>query len=349
MDKYYNFPSGIKLCMKHRITFKEQCSKCLSEETPSFPLETKKEPLQGVSPPIPPLLPNATSSPLNREHDTPPIPPPFFFWRPNNYRLVVNYNGHLSGRHGTYSKANGLTYWRHGAVTLQVSKRLITGIWSQGRSRKTWKIHYDSVNALEDDLNAVKSKIRLQIVESIMAFAKLESLSLIGDFRWSRHEDWIKGEDYIDKIPQDLIIHDTVFKKVYGEGVEFIGSTSEPTGEVKQYIKNRVVESFAPAINETMQEVAKSFRLVADEALNPLTHQIKLHLKVQRETLKNLKKMSKSLDKFNVPQRFVPPEGEGGVLVHQVTPLHASSDTPPSYSKEYRQFRARELLKEYGW
>ena len=63
-----------------------------------------------------------------------------------------------------------------------------------------------------------------------------------------------KGEDYIDKIPKEVIIHDTIFKKVYGEGIEF-GVTGEPTVKLKTYIKNRAIEDIAPEIIKSINEV----------------------------------------------------------------------------------------------
>ena len=60
---------------------------------------------------------------------------------------------------------------------------------------------------------------------------------------WIRHEDDVKGEEFIDDLPESLIMHDTYFKKVYPKGVELKSPIY-----VKNYISNRVLENLAPMI-----------------------------------------------------------------------------------------------------
>ena len=71
---------------------------------------------------------------------------------------------------------------------------------------------------------------------------------------WGRHEDFIKGESYIDKIPRESQFIDTVCKKVYAEkGIEFIGGKGEePTLKTKTYLKTRAIEDIAPEIADSI-------------------------------------------------------------------------------------------------
>ena len=67
----------------------------------------------------------------------------------------------------------------------------------------------------------------------------------------------IKGEEFIDSLPRDLIIHDTVFKKVYEQGVEFKG-----VPYVKNYIKNRALEDVSPIISDQLMLIDKKIELL---------------------------------------------------------------------------------------
>ena len=49
--------------------------------------------------------------------------------------------------------------------------------------------------------------------------------------KWIRQENAIKGESFIDSLDPEMIIHDTYFKKVYKDNVEFKEHTF-----VKKYI-----------------------------------------------------------------------------------------------------------------
>lgn len=187
-----------------------------------------------------------------------------FLWRPNNYRrrlgirhlnnstmekvksAILNTMGELC----TYSGRTKLLWVSvvngGGSFRVQVGRDCLVGVWSQnvvGGHKEVYKI--DLVG-----MERRKEEIRVKIDEVLVDFAKKWGLfDDKGVFEWVRHEDWIKGEEYIDKLPAEVVIHDTVFKKVYSEGVEFIGGKGvEPASRVKNYIKNRALEDLAPGL-----------------------------------------------------------------------------------------------------
>jgi hypothetical protein len=116
---------------------------------------------------------------------------------------------------------------------------------------------------------------------------------------WLRHEDAIHKEDWI---PDEAIIHDTHFKKVYPTQVEM-----KSPAFIKNFYSNRVVEEIAPQIAQEISQGNKSIKELENvivSLLNPaverLTEQIVLHLDVEKgakdvqaETLKTLKEMRK--------------------------------------------------------
>lgn len=103
----------------------------------------------------------------------------------------------------------------------------------------------------------------------------------------------IHGDSYIDKLPKDLILHDTYFKKVYDEKLEFIGEAA-----LKNYISNRALENFNPELvavlnglyscieKQTVLMEAQS-KVIADHGFN-----IRTHIKV-------LKGIEKAISKLN--------------------------------------------------
>lgn len=305
---------------------------------------------------------------------TTPLLSPTILWRPNNYRLGIQFRGVPDSSLGTVARHTGLIFWRKGNITVQVGKRLIVGIWNQGKDRQTWRIERDSLSALEQRLDEVRVDIMDRIKSVVLEYVSLSKIEVIGDFGWLRHEDWVKGDEYIDRIPKEFTIHDTVFKKVYNESaIEFIGGRGKPgTVEVKQYIKNRVIEDFAPEVVSSMNALRDEFRDALNvfkvDALVPLTEQLRLHLAVESKQNDNMDKMNVVLSRLDAhlgkgslvsPVYSIPfpyPESVGGEKTPK-TRVFASFGLPPTISKYdvearnkvFRVFRARQLLVEYGW
>ena len=104
---------------------------------------------------------------------------------------------------------------------------------------------------------------------------------------WIRNEDGIHGEDFLDKIPKDIIIHDTYFKKVYQDHIEFKSPTF-----MKNYISNRAIENIAPEVAKEIHDLNNNMmsNLAAyNESLGEYNKNIKLHLKVLTSMDKTLK------------------------------------------------------------
>jgi hypothetical protein len=170
--------------------------------------------------------------------------------------------------------------------------------WQQNIVRGRYKETFlTTVEGIEDKKKEITATIDRALYNFIREY-KLEVKGAVPE--WIRQEDWIKGEEYIDNLPRETIIYDSVFKKVYPTGVEFVsGKGAETTGNIKNYIKNRSLEDFTPLIAEEISLVNQRLGAFEERALNPLTKQIELHLEVQRETLKTLKKIQQSLGKEN--------------------------------------------------
>lgn len=244
-----------------------------------------------------------------------------FFWRPNNYRLQIPYNRQninlgvettlLSDiRKGSVlkTKFGNIKVSNYGTkinfdldgLPVAIDKNSMTITYSlrsavsPTKSEKAcYKIEADNINDIHKRIDERVESIK----ETCIKIAKkvIEQYGGKADFDkaiWLRHEDAIHKEDWI---PDEAIIHDTHFKKVYPTQVEM-----KSPAFVKNFYSNRVVEEIAPQIAKEISEGNKSIgelRNTIIGLLNPVledfTKQMRLHLEVQTETKETLKEMRK--------------------------------------------------------
>ena len=240
-------------------------------------------------------------------------------WRPNNYRRQTRIkNTPNSGDIALLPKANqnlhnkliSIKHYQPN-ITIQIGKGTITGIYSQnkiGKFKETYHIEANIEEELETRINQKKEEIRQRIDKAILDISNDLKTGLEGNIRWSRHEDFIKGEEYIDKIPREVIIHDTVFKKVYGKGIEFFGGDAkEPTVSLKNYIKSRIKEDwFEKEITPNIVNSINEMGIILYEQQNQWFQKYEKHLEshtnfvigasaTMKTTLSILKKLDKRL------------------------------------------------------
>lgn len=214
------------------------------------------------------------------------------FWRPNNYRrkIVVKKKCYgtiekikttigptLKGQLNInpHTKLISIKNYRPN-ITIQYGKQVLTGIYSQPRingKKRIFLIEAHSIKDIQERISQKQKEIQIQIDQALMQFIEQfnlkdpeKKLSPIKP-RWDRYEDLVKGIDFIDRLDPDLIIHDTYFKKVYGEGIELIQTPEKeaPTIHLKNTIKNFAINDIAPEIASGLKDVAKSLDLI-----NPL-------------------------------------------------------------------------------
>jgi len=197
-------------------------------------------------------------------------------WRPNNYRRQIKVKTKdNSALEKIKTTITHYSYCNHTKIlsikgykpniTIQYAKDTLTAIYSQnkiGGIKEHYLIESNEFKQLQKAIDTKKQQIIEKMDKALTEFSKQFKVFLpLEKPIWKRHEDFIKGEEYIDKIPREVIIHDTHFKKVYGKGIEFIHG--EPTVEMKNFIKNRAIEDIAPEIAKEIKELKK---------LNPLRY-----------------------------------------------------------------------------
>lgn len=239
-------------------------------------------------------------------------------WRPNNYRRKIKIKPRDNSGFKTtiptieptvkgqikYNTHTKLIFLRYKGITLQIGKNTITGIWSQeriGKHKKVYLIESYKIKDIEERISQKKQEIKDKIDSAILEFINKFNLKLpFEHIVWDRGEDWIKGDDFIDKIPKETIIHDTYFKKVYPEGIEFIGKN--PTASIKNYIKNRAIEDISPEIAKELKYVRskmyrdrKSDREKIDILMDnheQLLKELRIITEIQKTTVESLKSNS---------------------------------------------------------
>lgn len=236
--------------------------------------------------------------------------PIVFFWRPNNYRLQFNFNTKTFKRNTTLN--SGVTISNFGTkyvlkdfheatIMLDIPKRnkqaKITLIHKPKR-RFYYEIKCSSIKAVDERINEKVHNIENKLIYALNGFILRFGGSVDVDTKkWTRFEDDIHGEDFIDKIPRDLIITDTYFKKVYQKGIEF-----KNPAFVKSYISNRAVEEIAPEIADSINGLGSKFDNFTDKvtpAIENLAANMNTHVKIMKGIEKGIGNFNKTVKKLN--------------------------------------------------
>lgn len=241
------------------------------------------------------------------------IKPTFkILWRPNNYRLRIKVkeksNSTLKKIQTTIPKANINKHTKlvsiknYEGVTLQYGKETLTAIFSQNiinGVKETYLIEAYSIKDLEERLFQKRDEVKELMGRALDIFSKKLNIKLRFEKpQWDRYEDWTKGEDFIDKIPREVIIHDTYFKKVYGEGIEFKQTPKKepPVVHLKNYIVNRAIEDIAPEIANSINNVGNNLNNSIEKKLAPVIDNLALNMDTHISVLKGIEK---AFNKFN--------------------------------------------------
>ena len=152
-------------------------------------------------------------------------------------------------------------------ITIQYGKTKLTGIWKQNiidGIKEGYLVERTTINEIQEWVDDKTESIKVKIDKALECFIrecgikeKYKRLTYI----WKRKELEIKGDDFIDGIPKECILHDTVGKKVYEAGFEFNDELY-----VKNYIKSRAIEDISPEIAKSINDLSTKI-----SSLNPVS------------------------------------------------------------------------------
>ena len=247
-----------------------------------------------------------------------------FFWRPNNYRIQIPFNREklnlgieekewtlltkkrtssvINSEYGKIKISNfgSKINCNIDGIFIMLDKKSITTTYSlrtavsENQMKKAvYKIEANNINEIWERMQERIEEIKKVSLDAVKKFIKhYGGKADLDSFKFFRHEDAIHKEDWI---PDETIIYDTHFKKVYPTEIELKNPLY-----VKNFYSNRVVEEIAPQIAKEIKESNNSIvniKKTITEHLNPVlidfTRQMELHLKVQKETEKTMRELRK--------------------------------------------------------
>ena len=234
------------------------------------------------------------------------VKPITFIWRPNNYRLQLNFKTETFKRNTTpnttlkisnYGTKFTLTNFYETTIMLDIPKKKsakVTLIYKP-KTRFYYNIKCNSIDDIDTRIKEKVNDIEKKLLLALNEFIKIYGGGVdISSKKWRRHEDEIKHESFIDSLPPDLVIHDTYFKKVYPKGVEFKGPTY-----VKNYISNRAIESIAPDISNSINNLGNALLNELNPTIKSLDMNMKTHISVLKGIDKSFKKFNKAIDRLS--------------------------------------------------
>lgn len=205
------------------------------------------------------------------------IPPVIFLWQPHNYRLYFdfskkNFKPQKPGNHtlkkvesmvGIFNKAYNYTslnydsehkYEKFMFTTIRVKKTQVE-VANHYHSKQWRRIEANNIDQISEKIDQVMASLKQRSIKALQVFMQIHGGKSDLNILNERCEHGIHGEDYIDKIPSNLIINDTFFKKVYQEKAEF-----KTIPAIKNYISNRAIEQIAPEIASEINNTASQLQ-----------------------------------------------------------------------------------------
>ena len=209
-------------------------------------------------------------------------------WRPNNYRRQLNVKTKSDSTIAkiisaipktSIGKRNKLLFVPYRNILIQYGRDKLTGIYSQkiiDGEKEVFDIEGSSIRVIEEEITKRKEDIRNLIDDAIFSFTrKFNIVKPIEKPIWSRHEDWTTDLE-IEEIPDWKILQGDHMKKVYPEGIEYIGGkAAEPTEQLINRVRNSGLMEFSPEIVKEL-ELTRKFH----EPLKYLKSVLKNHVDI---------------------------------------------------------------------
>ncbi len=232
------------------------------------------------------------------------ITPFKFLWCPHNYRLKITKKNlpillnkeiksgikRITGKEPKHNKKNKIIIKNFYNLTIEINPTCIIIIYPSEK----WYLLKGSMPEINTRLDNIVTKIERKCIKECKKIVKLFKIKAYFNSKvWVRNEDHVKNEDFLGKIDPDLIMHDTVFKKVYPEGIEFKSPFA-----LKTFVNNRAIEMVAPEIAARLDKFIEVMEKNT-EALHLEIYNKKLHQKVLESMDRSLIKFSSALEHLN--------------------------------------------------
>lgn len=176
-------------------------------------------------------------------------------WQPHNYRLYFNFNqltfNRAKGRFKSKNFNSEHQLFFDGC--LMTIKRKQIEIINKKHDGEWWHIYAKNLKDIDERITELVNKLDYECIKVLRAFIKRFGGSSDLEIVKRRDENGLKGDDYIDQIPDNMIIHDYPnFKKVYKKKTEIYG-----VANTRRFLRNRIIEDIAPEINLELNKLHK--------------------------------------------------------------------------------------------
>jgi len=234
--------------------------------------------------------------------------------QPHNYRLYFNFNptsfnpqklrkvGLVGFNYSlkNYNSEHHLDNFYGCRIVVRKKRVEVINKWFE----KQWKVITGTPEELKSRVDDIQKDMDNKCIEALKKMVSITGGSTDYKIIKRRGEWGIHNDEYLDKIPEDQIIHDTVFKKVYPNKTEFY----DPV-HIKNYVSNRAMEEIAPDVAEELnhtRELIKGILEINASTSKTLNEFISNFLPIQADFAWNiqthtevLKGINGSFKKFN--------------------------------------------------
>jgi len=161
-------------------------------------------------------------------------------------------------------------------VSIQIGKIKITAMWCQTQRngiKKIYELEAHNDKEIDDWVDNKIKEIEKDLDKSLDEISSILKKKI--PFKkpiWARFEHGIKFAHILKHIPQDLIVHDTCFKKVYKDEIEIFGGKGKnPVASLKTFMHNETLIDFTPEIAKEMSLLRQQIDLI----FNPIVKSLK--------------------------------------------------------------------------
>jgi hypothetical protein len=197
-------------------------------------------------------------------------------------------------------------------VLIQLGRTKLVAIYEQVRnldgSKGFVKKEVRSIKEARDFITRTVEDTRVLLDDCLAHFCSHYGLKF-NKIDWMRTEKGYFGDRFLDAVPSDTIFHSEKLRKVYAGEVEGLsGKDDDATVDTVLFYENRLKEDwfvkdilpvFVGRISAIEEKFGKSLEDLRSQALEPLTDQIKLHLRVQEATLKALQGLDEGIRRLS--------------------------------------------------
>lgn len=223
-----------------------------------------------------------------RSGEVSPIPEKSLLWQPHDFRLYIDFDREgfkpkkpsdrglrkIKTSVARFNPAYTFSSKNHGkeflykdfmGCTLEIKKHQVA-VHNRSHAKQWRLIKRGSIDEIKARITEVMKRLEEEAVQALQVFIRIHGGKSSYRILYKRCEHGIHGDSYLDRIPPELVINDTVFKKVYQHKVEFKDEVA-----MKTYIANRSIEEIAPDIARSIDNLAQRIK-VAHKKLDFIDH-----------------------------------------------------------------------------